>query len=438
MNRKLSIFLSIFIVSLLISNVKNITASQVYHKHYTWSYEGKKWSLSFSVNAEWYRLYKSVSIDKRQAASLSFFVTVNDPYIKELANSFRNIARKESYGAYDEASLLLAFVQSLPYTSDAITSGFDEYPRFPIETLIDGGGDCEDTSILYATLMKILGYEVVFFAFSNHVAVGVLSEGVGAYLEWNGKKYSFAETTGSGWKIGDLPSEFQDKTVRVVPIIGESYDPTKLIELVSIVTYPYEVWEGDLFEVSFKILNRGDISVSISKVLVYSDLFSGAIEGELPPLSRLLHRGEQIEGKAHFTIPRNSAGRHYFELSIEYYLMLAGGQSELKRWGAEKNWFTVKSKDEEVVTKRLITINGDVVAETWIEVENISQRSQSFTPIFFVMATSIFGIIILLAITRLTITRHKSSNYKKCSYCGKELPLDAIFCSECGRKLFNQ
>jgi predicted nucleic acid-binding Zn ribbon protein len=28
----------------------------------------------------------------------------------------------------------------------------------------------------------------------------------------------------------------------------------------------------------------------------------------------------------------------------------------------------------------------------------------------------------------------KSLEHKTCKYCGKELPIDAMFCSECGKK----
>jgi len=39
------------------------------------------------------------------------------------------------------------------------TIGFD-YPRFPLETLIHGIGDCEDKSMLLAALLKLAGFQV--------------------------------------------------------------------------------------------------------------------------------------------------------------------------------------------------------------------------------------------------------------------------------------
>jgi len=46
----------------------------------------------------------------------------------------------------------LAFVQkSVSYQLDPAGS---EYPRYPVETLVDGVGDCEDSAILYASIVR--------------------------------------------------------------------------------------------------------------------------------------------------------------------------------------------------------------------------------------------------------------------------------------------
>ena len=107
---------------------------------------------------------------------------------------------------------MLAFVQSLPYTSDSVTTGHDEYPRFPIETLVDDGGDCEDTSILFATLTLIMGYGTIYINPPDHYAVGILGNNLrGTYWthpENSNNTYYYCETTGNNFKIGQLPDEF--------------------------------------------------------------------------------------------------------------------------------------------------------------------------------------------------------------------------------------
>ena len=53
------------------------------------------------------------------------------------------------------AKFALAFVQGgITYALDE--PGF-EYPLYPLETLVDGKGDCEDTTILYVSLLRAQG-----------------------------------------------------------------------------------------------------------------------------------------------------------------------------------------------------------------------------------------------------------------------------------------
>lgn len=50
-----------------------------------------------------------------------------------------------------------------------------EYPKYPVETLVEGG-DCEDKSILLAAILRAMGYRTALLVFSGnpgHIAVGV-------------------------------------------------------------------------------------------------------------------------------------------------------------------------------------------------------------------------------------------------------------------------
>jgi ribosomal protein L40E len=136
-----------------------------------------------------------------------------------LAGKLNQTATELGYNSYETISFILAFVQSLPYTSDLVTSGFDEYPRFPFETLVDGGGDCEDTAILFATITLILNYGTVYLNPPNHCAVGILGKNLpGYYLTYHDQLYYYCETTGDDFKIGDMPIEFQDTKMGIFEI----------------------------------------------------------------------------------------------------------------------------------------------------------------------------------------------------------------------------
>ena len=103
-------------------------------------------------------------------------------------------------------------MQSLKYAQDNVTAGIGEYPRFPVETLVDELGDCEDTSILLITIAEILGIDAVLilipdaFPDAGHAAVGLaLDNFSGTYYELDGIQYFYAETTAAGWQIGEVP-----------------------------------------------------------------------------------------------------------------------------------------------------------------------------------------------------------------------------------------
>ena len=97
---------------------------------------------------------------------------------------------------------------------------YDEYPKFPVETLAEGWGDCEDSSILYAALMRAAGYDVILLELPRHMAVGVaLSKPIlGSFVVYKGKMYFYAETTGSGWLIGMTPKAYANQKVKAIPI----------------------------------------------------------------------------------------------------------------------------------------------------------------------------------------------------------------------------
>lgn len=72
----------------------------------------------------------------------------------------------------------------------------EEYWKYPLETLYDRAGDCEDTSILLAVLYKATGY-AVFVLLPGHAVKAVVlpSDTVGYYYSVNFKNYYFCETT---------------------------------------------------------------------------------------------------------------------------------------------------------------------------------------------------------------------------------------------------
>ena len=196
-----------------------------YNKSFSWDYNGKHWDWNLTIPQDLYNAYKAVPVSTRTRdgpAGYGFCTTTKDSYIQNLAKELNDTATQQGYDSYDKVSFVLAFVQSLPYTSDNVTTGYDEYPRFPIETLVDDGGDCEDTSILFATLTLLMGYGTVYINPPNHYAVGILGNGIQGtswtYPSGSNNTYYYCETTGDGFAIGQLPDEFQGQSAYIYPI----------------------------------------------------------------------------------------------------------------------------------------------------------------------------------------------------------------------------
>lgn len=111
--------------------------------------------------------------------------------------------------------LIAVYVQSLRYETR------DQNPaKFPVETVVDRAGDCDDKSLLLAGLLSREGYPVALFLFGpeSHMAVGV---GSGDY-HYKNTGYAFLETTNYSFigvptdKLGNNLTLYSDPVI--IPI----------------------------------------------------------------------------------------------------------------------------------------------------------------------------------------------------------------------------
>ena len=123
-------------------------------RHYEWSYLGIARSCDLSIPASLYQEYRSRLRGPWVERDYDEYVLdpLDDDLLRSLANSIASTSGSD-YSSVAESAL--AFVQAtITYTLDP---GPFEYPRYPVETLVDLVGDCEDTAILYASLVRTLG-----------------------------------------------------------------------------------------------------------------------------------------------------------------------------------------------------------------------------------------------------------------------------------------
>ena len=105
--------------------------------------------------------------------------------------------------------------------------------KYPIETLVEMGGDCDTHSILYGTLMKAAGFDVLLLYSNEKLSDGLYHVAIALHLEnppeyslnkeylvftYNGKNYYYSETTNANWRVGDLPPQFENLTFQMIPL----------------------------------------------------------------------------------------------------------------------------------------------------------------------------------------------------------------------------
>ena len=201
-----------------LSRLLGITVIQ----YYGWTYKGKSWQWNLSIPLSLYIHY----LEKPRPGPASAYVgmakdTGHGADIDQIVEQINGTALKEGFTEFEKVNFVIAFVQSLPYTVDIETTPYNDYPRFPVETLFERGGDCEDTAILVAALLDRMGYDVALLHLegARHMAAGIsLADVYGSYYEYQGKKYYYLETTGKGWRIGQIPPGIIDKQARVYPL----------------------------------------------------------------------------------------------------------------------------------------------------------------------------------------------------------------------------
>lgn len=145
------------------------------------------------------------------------FVTYEDPYVQELASVFMSMTSGMS--SLQRANFILEFCQSMEYQDDYVYTGYEEYWKFPLETLYDAGGDCEDTAILMVAIAKAMGYDSAILILPGHMAAAIAVDGCEGYrYVVGGESFYYAETTATEYVIGQMPDSMIGSRATIVVI----------------------------------------------------------------------------------------------------------------------------------------------------------------------------------------------------------------------------
>ena len=183
---------------------------------FDWTWEGAEQHLDALLPWDLYQTYRgrlrTPLVDNYDYGA---FVEdpLDDPTLEDLADEL-----VDPVGGADRAfaEYALAFVQgAIAYAADPPDV---EWPFYPLETLVDGEGDCEDTAILYVSLLKArdLTCQLAFVdtdgdAAPDHVLALVEVDGSFAQrpgvtvFERDGRRYALAETSSGPMDLGVDP-----------------------------------------------------------------------------------------------------------------------------------------------------------------------------------------------------------------------------------------
>ncbi len=271
---------NIWLVVLLLL-VSNLTYSQwvaldegEYLVHHVWLYNDTVRVCETRVAEELYDYYQKerdhyfyrYEMDGKQIGDnrKSFvFSERGKPIVRDLARKLEAIASSET----DRVEAALTYVQSLPYSYDSTSKGKDEYVRYPVETLVDGCGDCEDKSVLLAAILHEMNIDFVLLMAPDHMAVGVNCEPHydATGFMFNGKKYYYAETTEIDFKIGQVPDNVALARIEVLPCDAA---PALIVKDVRFESQPALLFEKTPCVLEMVLQNLGPSKISGLRIYV--------------------------------------------------------------------------------------------------------------------------------------------------------------------------
>lgn len=216
---------------------KDGTATKVFHafvdnlvtREFSWEYDGGSYTLRLDIDysdvqyaKNYYTPHERTS-ERPEHERDKTFVTLSytDPYMagytEKMVNSLID-SYKENHSeieAYDFLNYILVFTQNIEYRSDFDSTGYDEYWKFPLETVFDRCGDCEDTMLLFVAIAHqcrdILEFDcrLSLQLMPDHACAGVIVDTTTEYQK-NPDGFIFGETTATGYDLGEIPDKVKD------------------------------------------------------------------------------------------------------------------------------------------------------------------------------------------------------------------------------------
>ncbi|HDO19740.1 MAG TPA: hypothetical protein ENG74_03340 [Thermoplasmatales archaeon] len=226
----------------------------------SWRFEGKRYTITIPLPEGLYRYCHAMERPIIEDYSFYAIEPKVSNYIDFLADRLLAV-----YKGKDIIDFVAAFVQNINYQSEE-----GEYPKFPIELLYDGYGDCEDKAILASAILYHIGYDVALIRFEDHMAVGVHLDDISYadktyYVDDEGKRYIFLETSNKGWELGEAATEYRNANnytiyhVESKPILIQDCEPpliydTGIERYITVSTTVKNIGTADAYGVAVEVV----------------------------------------------------------------------------------------------------------------------------------------------------------------------------------------
>ncbi len=169
-----------------------------YHLEYQWKISGTQFDYVLDIAKDDYTHMMKSDIDRKGSMSSAMYLEeidgkkkivngvadyiVVDDYIKKVASDLKKMCddyNKKDINNMTYVQFISCFVQAaIDYKLDEDTKSQTEYWKYPLETLYDKCGDCEDGAILLAALLDAAGYNAGIYLLPGHCVAAVSAKSI--------------------------------------------------------------------------------------------------------------------------------------------------------------------------------------------------------------------------------------------------------------------
>ncbi|MBM3200476.1 hypothetical protein FJZ53_06060 [Candidatus Woesearchaeota archaeon] len=194
---------------------------------WTFDCEGATTTVVSEVDQDWYNYRKNMD---HTGLSKKDFADMSDPLVRDIAKLLN--VKVDWQDLRLEHTMVSCFMVATKIGEGKGCDGYDDHPKFPVETLVEGKGDSEDTGLLAAAILQQMGVDsaVLYIKGVNKqypdiVGAGVFCPGCGegAYYRSGGatnkerKQFYFLGHCGA-FQFGKINAKYENQLAEVIDI----------------------------------------------------------------------------------------------------------------------------------------------------------------------------------------------------------------------------